>query len=70
MEKLLRGFDFLLRKHPILRWGLTLILGLLGCLIVFIGAYVIYMQTHYYRIKDHQALAIKHKFSQPKELVV
>ena len=26
------------------------------------------MQTHYYRIKDHQALAIKHKFSQPKEL--
>lgn len=64
----MRGFDFLLRKHPILRWGLTLILGLLGCLIVFIGAYVIYMQTHYYRIKDHQALAIKHKFSQPKEL--
>ena len=35
---------------------------------MFIGAYVIYMQTHYYRIKDHQALAIKHKFSQPKEL--
>lgn len=26
------------------------------------------MQTHYYRIKDHQALAIKHKFSQSKEL--
>lgn len=26
------------------------------------------MQTHYYRIKDHQTLTIKHKFSQPKEL--
>lgn len=55
-------------KHPILRWGLIFILGLLGCLVVFIGAYVIYMQTHYYRIKDYQSLPIKQKLTHPNKL--
>ncbi|MFR0524821.1 endonuclease/exonuclease/phosphatase family protein [Ligilactobacillus salivarius] len=58
----------MLRKHPILRWGLIFILGLLGCLVVFIGAYVIYMQTHYYRIKDYQSLPIKQKLTHPNKL--
>lgn len=58
----------LLRKHPILRWGLIFILGLLGCLVVFIGAYVIYMQTHYYRIKDYQPLSIKQKLNHSNKL--
>ena len=64
----MRGFDFLLRKHPILHWGLIFILGLLGCLVVFIGAYVIYMQTHYYRIKDYQPLSIKQKLNHSNKL--
>lgn len=58
----------MLRKHPILRWRLIFILGLLGCLVVFIGAYVIYMQTHYYRIKDYQSLPIKQKLTHPNKL--
>lgn len=58
----------MLRKHPILRWGLIFILVLLGCLVVFIGAYVIYMQTHYYRIKDYQSLPIKQKLTHPNKL--
>ena len=58
----------MLRKHPILCWGLIFILGLLGCLVVFIGAYVIYMQTHYYRIKDYQSLPIKQKLTHPNKL--
>ena len=58
----------MLRKHPILCWGLIFILGLLGGLVVFIGAYVIYMQTHYYRIKDYQSLPIKQKLTHPNKL--
>ena len=58
----------MLRKYPILRWGLIFILGLLGGLVVFIGAYVIYMQTHYYRIKDYQSLPIKQKLTHPNKL--
>lgn len=55
-------------KHPMLRWGLIFILGLLGCLVVFIGAYVIYMQIHYYRIKDYQSLPIKQKLNHSSKL--
>ncbi len=55
-------------KHPMLRWGLIFILGLLGCLVVFIGAYVIYMQTHYYRIKDYQPLSIRQKLNHSNKL--
>lgn len=55
-------------KHPMLRWGLIFILGLLGCLVVFISAYVIYMQIHYYRIKDYQSLPIKQKLTHPNKL--
>lgn len=55
-------------KHPMLRWGLIFILGLLGCLVVFIGAYVIYMQIHYYRIKDYQSLPIKQKLNHSNKL--
>ncbi|WP_317294744.1 endonuclease/exonuclease/phosphatase family protein [Ligilactobacillus saerimneri] len=32
---------------------------LLGLLVLVIASYVIYMQSHYYRIKDHQKLTIK-----------
>lgn len=35
---------------------------------MFIGAYVIYMQTHYYRIKDYQSLPIKQKLTHPNKL--
>ncbi|CAM2845832.1 endonuclease/exonuclease/phosphatase family protein [Ligilactobacillus salivarius DSM 20555 = ATCC 11741] len=55
-------------KHPMLRWGLIFILGLLGCLVVFIDAYVIYMQTHYYRIKDYQPLSIRQKLNHSNKL--
>ena len=55
-------------KHPMLRWGLIFILGLLGCLVVFIGAYLIYMQTHYYRIKDYQPLSIRQKLNHSNKL--
>lgn len=55
-------------KHHMLRWGLIFILGLLGCLVVFIGAYVIYMQTHYYRIKDYQPLSIRQKLNHSNKL--
>lgn len=55
-------------KHPMLRWGLIFILGLLECLVVFIGAYVIYMQIHYYRIKDYQSLPIKQKLNHSNKL--
>lgn len=55
-------------KHPMLRWGLIFILGLLGCLVVFIGAYVIYMQIHYYRIKDYQPLSIRQKLNHSNKL--
>lgn len=55
-------------KHPMLRWGLNFILILLSCLSIFTVIYVIYMQTHYYRIKDRQSLPIKQKLTHPNKL--
>lgn len=55
-------------KHPMLRWGINFILILLSCLSIFTVIYVIYMQTHYYRIKDYQSLPIKQKLTHPNKL--
>lgn len=55
-------------KHPMLRWGINFILILLSCLGIFTVIYVIYMQTHYYRIKDRQSLPIKQKLTHPNKL--
>ena len=55
-------------KHPMLRWGINFILILLSCLSIFTVIYVIYMQTHYYRIKDRQSLPIKQKLTHSNKL--
>ena len=36
------------------------ILGLLAISVIILGGYFIYLQSHYYRISDHQALKIHH----------
>lgn len=45
--------------NKIARWLGRGIVITLGLLVLIAASYIIYMQSHYYRIKDHQKLTIK-----------
>lgn len=54
------------KQHKNVNYAGRILLGILGLLVLTGGGYVIYMQSQYYRIRDHKQLTINN--NQPAEL--
>lgn len=66
MEKEKKEKKPISKKRKIIRIVLFSILGVIGCCVLVVGTYVIYVVAQYYRIEDNQVLEVKSNTTKEK----